>query len=84
MATISMCDRCGNMGLSSAIGTLVFHSGPNARTEKRELCPECVGEIMAWLGETPERENRVAFREEWQPATKEIESPKEWRIPDPE
>lgn len=73
MAAINMCDRCGAMGLSSAIGTLIFHTGPNTQTNKMELCPECVGELVHWVKEFPVRENRTAFREEWTEA-KELES----------
>lgn len=74
MATITMCDRCGAMGIQSAVGTFVFHTDPNARTEKKELCPECVAELVAWANETPVRDNRLAFRDPYREPVKEIES----------
>lgn len=73
MAVINMCDRCGNMGLGSAIGTLIFHTGPHAQTNKLELCPECVGELVEFVKTHPERDSRIAFREEWK-EVKELET----------
>lgn len=70
MATITMCDRCGAMGIQTAVGTLVFHTEPNGRTEKRELCPDCVSELVSWVNQVPERESRLAFREPY----RELES----------
>lgn len=82
MATIGMCDRCDAVGLIQAIGTLVFHSSPNGRTTKMELCPECCGEVIAWIGARPDRGSNPAFRKsydemEWEKAQemrKELES----------
>ena len=74
MAQISMCDRCGNMGLSTALGTIVYHTGPNTRTFTREVCPECVAEFLEFWENAPVRNPGVPFREEWQESPKEIES----------
>jgi uncharacterized protein YfaT (DUF1175 family) len=75
MATISMCDRCDAMGLSNAIGTVVYHTGPNSRTFKLELCPMCVEELVQWHKTPAKRESNAAFREEWREPVAEIEAP---------
>lgn len=74
MAQINMCDRCGNMGLSTALGTIVFHATPNGKTEKLEICPECVAEFLAWLRENVPVRNGVPFREEYREPVAELES----------
>lgn len=75
MAQINMCDRCGNMGLSNALGTIVFHTDPNGRTEKLELCPECVSEFLSWLRESvPVRSPGKPFRDPYREPVKELES----------
>lgn len=81
MATIGMCDRCDAVGLIQAIGTMVFHSSPDGRTVKLELCPECCAEIKKWIEEHPDRGSKPAFRKsldqqeyEARMATRELES----------
>lgn len=75
MATINMCDRCGALGMENAVGTLVAHASPNGKTEKREICPDCFGEFMAWLLTTPTRNNVGPFREPWKAQTsRELET----------
>lgn len=77
MAQINMCDRCGNMGLSTALGTIVFHPTPGGRTKQLEICPECVAEFLAWLNENVPVRNGVPFREEYREPVKELESGEE-------
>ncbi|QBZ72835.1 hypothetical protein SEA_FORTHEBOIS_2 [Streptomyces phage Forthebois] len=77
MAQINMCDRCGNMGLSTALGTCVFHPTPTGPTTKQEWCPECVAEFLAWLTENVPVRNGVPFREEYREPVKELESGKD-------
>jgi hypothetical protein len=75
MAQISMCDRCGNMGLSTALGTMVYHTGPNTRTFQKELCPECISEFLVWFNENiPVRQPGVPFRDEYTEPVKELEA----------
>lgn len=79
MSTVNLCDRCGTMGKSKAMGTVVIVPvnekadvfGDAVRTltgkvERMELCPGCVGELMAWKdaegGTRPK-----AYSEPWEP-----------------
>lgn len=73
MATITMCDRCGAMGIQDAIGTLVYHTKPHGQTNKHELCPDCVTELVEWANTIPVRENRLAFREPYREPVAELE-----------
>jgi hypothetical protein len=78
MAQINMCDRCGNMGLSNALGTIVFHPDPQGRTEKLEICPDCVSEFIAYLRENvPVRVAGQPFREPYREPVAELESGKD-------
>lgn len=77
MAQINMCDRCGNMGLSTALGTIVFHATPNGKTEKSELCPECVAEFIAFFTENIPVRTGGPFREEYREPVAELESGKD-------
>lgn len=75
MAQINMCDRCGNMGLSTALGTIVFHPTPDGQTKRLEICPECVSEFVSFLTEDiPVRTPGQPFREPYTEPVKELES----------
>jgi len=69
MATLSMCDRCSKLGVATGVGTIVWHAGPHTETHKQELCPECIGELVAWISNAPERVSSAPFREHWTAAS---------------
>lgn len=65
MPTIGMCDRCYALGLTQAIGTLIFHPSPNGKTTKLELCPECVSEMVHWISADVNRAGGPTFRKSY-------------------
>ena len=66
MASINMCERCPSMATGNAIGELsLITSGEyNGEAIKMELCPGCIGEIVAFVEMKPEREHS-AYRNAW-------------------
>lgn len=76
MSAVNLCDRCNAFALGKAIGEVLVSPAPNSYYEgtqkKMELCPECVGELMAFLDADVKREGTKAYKEPWQP--KELES----------
>lgn len=85
MATVNLCDKCGTMGQSKAMGTVVIvpvndkadvfgdavrTTGPADTTKRLEICPGCVGELMDWLNSEPLGERPRAYKEAWTPAPK--------------
>lgn len=67
MATIDMCERCGSIGVSTAIATIVHHASPHGKTNKKEICPVCYGQFIEWLTAVKAEMAGNAFREPWTP-----------------
>jgi len=78
VATVNLCDKCGTMSKSSATGTVVIVPvndkadvyGDAVRTItgetiRKEICPGCVGELMAWLDADPLNERPRAYSDAW-------------------
>lgn len=54
MATLNMCERCGAMALSKAMGGIQSWDQPNGSMgEAQELCPGCVGEFHSFMKGEP-------------------------------
>lgn len=54
VATVNFCERCNTMGKSSAMGELNWTPDRNqVRAEGLELCPGCVGDLVAFLAGQP-------------------------------
>jgi len=81
VSTVNLCDRCGTMGKSQTMGTVVIvpvndkadvygdavrTTGPANATHRMEVCPGCVGEIMEWKDvEVPATNRPRAYNEPW-------------------
>lgn len=66
MASITMCDRCNRLGKGTALGALSYRTNlSDARTRaiSKELCPDCVRELIAWLNTRPKDVSEVPFTE---------------------
>lgn len=70
MATLNMCERCGAMALSKAMGGVQSWDSPNQQlTDAQELCPGCVGEFHTFMkgepvsvGDRP----KTGYRQPWE------------------
>lgn len=78
MATINMCERCGGMATSTAMGAVQCWDAPGkAWPDAVELCPGCVGEFHQFMnGETVSIGDRPkqGYRKPWKPAKSGLES----------
>ncbi len=65
LGTVNICDLCGSLAQGVAIGAIILttSSDPDTyETIKKEVCPGCVGEIVALLEMTREPRN-TGYRE---------------------
>lgn len=71
MARVVLCDRCGSMGFAGALGAVILQTtlpegnSPAEETVSAELCPSCVGDIVAAIESTEVEPSRVPFRSPW-------------------
>jgi hypothetical protein len=63
MSAINICDRCASLMTGRAIGTLSIEKAPTEYAERKEICPACVGELVAFLAEKPVRDRGTAYTE---------------------
>lgn len=50
VATINMCERCGSMATSTAMGVIQSWDAPGRpSSDPVELCPGCVGDLHAFM-----------------------------------
>ena len=73
MAGINMCERCDSLVTSNAAGKVGIVENYQDPGRRHDLCPPCVGDLVAWMAEKPVREQR-AYREPYNGAQAAIES----------
>lgn len=73
MSAVNLCERCDSLMLGKAVGSLDLQKSEEARNERIELCPACIGDLVAFLAEHPVRD-RTTFREGWKPEAKRTDS----------
>ncbi len=70
MASVNLCDRegCKSMVQGAALGLVALVTASDhkaAERIEREICPGCVGDVMALLNTAPVSERQPAYREPW-------------------
>lgn len=70
MSAVNLCDRCNALMLGKAVAVLGASTLFGAVQAHKEICPECMKELMAFLKDAPNREGQV-FREPYDPEAKE-------------
>lgn len=68
MSTINMCERCGAMAVSGAMGGISSWNSPNdAMNDAKELCPGCVGDLVEFMkGENVGDRPKNGYRKPWE------------------
>lgn len=67
MSAINLCERCDALMIGSAVAHVEIKTGPREEYQRMEICPPCVGDLMAWQAEKPQRDKQV-YRSPWKPS----------------
>lgn len=58
MSSINVCERCEAFGLGLAMGRIDFRTDPTKAMQSKDICPDCVSELLAFMDESPERDKK--------------------------